>query len=197
MGTDDPFPDIERLNAMSEADFAIAVAPLFEGAARFLNRLAEKRPFGFEDELIAVARETAYAMPEDEQLELIAAHPRIGADPATLSALSREEQGHGQGSREEEDQDEDEDEDEEPQGEPAYVGEELAMLNEIYEAHFGFRYVVFVAGRPREAIIPLMEVALRNDRAAELRRAIDDTIYIAADRLAALRGAEPSETEVG
>ena len=71
------------------------------------------------------------------------------------------------------------------------------MLNEIYEAHFGFRYVVFVAGRPREAIIPLIEVALRNDREAELRRAVDDAVYIAADRLASLRQAEPAETEAG
>jgi 2-oxo-4-hydroxy-4-carboxy-5-ureidoimidazoline decarboxylase len=193
MGQDQPFPGIERLNAMSEADFAAAMAPLFEGARRFLQRLAEARPFAFEEELIGAARETAHAMPEEEQLELLAAHPRIGADPESLSRLSEREQGHGPDGQ----ADDGDDDEEEPQGEPAYVGEELAMLNEIYEAHFGFRYVVFVAGRPREAIIPLMEVALRNDRAAELRRAIDDTIYIAADRLASLRGAEPAETEVG
>jgi 2-oxo-4-hydroxy-4-carboxy--5-ureidoimidazoline (OHCU) decarboxylase len=190
MRQDQPFPGIERLNAMSEADFTAALAPLFEGAPRFLQRLAGARPFAFEEELIGAARETAHAMPEEEQLELLAAHPRIGADPESLSRLSEREQGYGP-----DDQGEDEDGDE-PASEPAYVGEELAMLNEIYEAHFGFRYVVFVAGRPREAIIPLMEVALRNDRAAELRRAIDDTIYIAADRLASLRGAEPAETEV-
>jgi 2-oxo-4-hydroxy-4-carboxy-5-ureidoimidazoline decarboxylase len=193
MGQDQPFPGIERLNAMSEADFAAAMAPLFEGARRFLQRLAEARPFAFEEELLGAARETAHAMPEEEQLELLAAHPRIGADPESLSRLSEREQGHGPDGQ----ADDGDDDEEEPQGEPAYVGEELAMLNEIYEAHFGFRYVVFVAGRPREAIIPLMEVALRNDRAAELRRAIDDTIYIAADRLASLRGAEPAETEVG
>jgi 2-oxo-4-hydroxy-4-carboxy--5-ureidoimidazoline (OHCU) decarboxylase len=191
MGEDQPFPGIDRLNAMSEADFAAAMTPLFEGAPRFLQRLAGARPFALEEELIGAARETAHAMPEAEQLELLAAHPRIGADPASLSRLSEREQGYVPDAGEE-----DEDGDEQV-GEPVYVGEELAMLNEIYEAHFGFRYVVFVAGRPREAIIPLMEVALRNDRAAELRRAIDDAIYIAADRLASLRGAEPAETEVG
>jgi 2-oxo-4-hydroxy-4-carboxy--5-ureidoimidazoline (OHCU) decarboxylase len=193
MGQDQPFPGIERLNAMTEADFAAAMAPLFEGAPRFLQRLAGARPFALEEELIDAARETAHAMPEQEQLELLAAHPRIGADPESLSRLSGREQGYGPDA----DDEDDEEGGDEPPGEPAYVGEELAMLNEIYEAHFGFRYVVFVAGRPREAIIPLMEVALRNDRAAELRRAIDDTIYIAADRLASLRGAEPAETEVG
>jgi len=196
MGEEEPFPGIERLNAMSEADFATAVAPLFEGAPRFLQRLAQRRPFAFDDELVGAAREAAHAMPEDEQLELIAAHPRIGADPASLSPLSQREQGYSRDSGPVDAEDR-EDPDEEPPGGPAYVGEELAMLNEIYEAHFGFRYVVFVAGRPREAIIPLIEVALRNDREAELRRAVDDAVYIAADRLASLRQAEPAETEAG
>ena len=77
MGEEEPFPGIERLNAMSEADFATAVAPLFEGAPRFLQRLAQRRPFAFDDELVGTAREAAHAMPEDEQLELIAAHPRL------------------------------------------------------------------------------------------------------------------------
>ena len=62
------------------------------------------------------------------------------------------------------------------------------MLNELYEQRFGFRYVVFVAGRPRDEIVPLLERALVNDREAELRRAIDDAIYIAGDRLRQLRG---------
>jgi 2-oxo-4-hydroxy-4-carboxy--5-ureidoimidazoline (OHCU) decarboxylase len=66
--------------------------------------------------------------------------------------------------------------------------EELAMLNELYEQRFGFRYVIFVAGRPKTEIVPLLERALRNDREAELRRAVDDAIYIAGDRLRRLRG---------
>ena len=66
--------------------------------------------------------------------------------------------------------------------------EELAMLNELYERRFGFRYVIFVAGRPRDEIVPLLEHALVSDREVELRRAVDDAIYIAGDRLRRLRG---------
>ena len=63
------------------------------------------------------------------------------------------------------------------------------MLNELYEQRFGFRYVIFVAGRPRDEIVPLLERALVSDREVELRRAVDDAIrYIAADRLRGLRG---------
>jgi len=197
MPADEGFPTIEELNSMSEDDFAASLTRLFEGGPRFLRRLVDMRPFDSDDELIGTAREVAHAMPEQEQLELIAAHPRIGADPSILSAASHREQGYAaDGDRAAV---ADEDEDEEPPGEPAHIGEELAMLNEIYEAHFGFRYVVFVAGRPREAIIPLMEIALRNDRDAELRRAVDDTVYIAHDRLIGLRPPEPEPVpeEVG
>ncbi len=59
---------------------------------------------------------------------------------------------------------------------------ELARLNDAYEARFGFRYCVFVAGRPRAALLPAMEAALEAERQAELHRALDALIDIAADR---------------
>ena len=43
---------------------------------------------------------------------------------------------------------------------PVDVAAELERLNDAYEARFGFRYCVFVAGRPREALLPGMAAAL-------------------------------------
>jgi 2-oxo-4-hydroxy-4-carboxy--5-ureidoimidazoline (OHCU) decarboxylase len=43
---------------------------------------------------------------------------------------------------------------------------------------------VFVAGRPRAALVPVLEAALEADRAAELRRALIDVVAIARDRAA-------------
>jgi 2-oxo-4-hydroxy-4-carboxy--5-ureidoimidazoline (OHCU) decarboxylase len=110
-------------------------------------------------------------MPEADQVELLNAHPSLGADPAGVSAASFDEQGYGSSE-----------EDAQP------VVEELVMLDEVYEGRFGFRYVVFVAGRPLSAMGPLMEAAMRNDRAAELARGLDEVIDIAGDRLGRLRG---------
>jgi len=173
-------PATDDLNALSEEGFVEALAPLFEGAPRFVRRLAAVRPFDNDEALLNAAREVAAVAPEPELLELLNAHPRIGAPPAAMSPLSREEQGDGP-------------DDGEPTSDPG-LDEELVALNEIYEARFGFRYVIFVAGRPPSAIAPLIEVALRNDRKAELRRGVDDAIYVAGDRLRRLRGAdEPSE----
>jgi 2-oxo-4-hydroxy-4-carboxy--5-ureidoimidazoline (OHCU) decarboxylase/GNAT superfamily N-acetyltransferase len=169
-----PFPRTVDLDQLPPEAFIAEARPLFEGAPRFLARLARSRPFADDEGLLVSAFEVAHALPEEEQLELVAAHPRIGAAPETVSAASYAEQGYATESPEE--------------AATARAYEELAMLNEIYEQRFGFRYVVFVAGRPKTAIVPLLEHALRNERAAELRRAIDDAIYIAGDRLRRLRG---------
>jgi 2-oxo-4-hydroxy-4-carboxy-5-ureidoimidazoline decarboxylase len=178
-----PIPEIAELNELSADAFAAALAPLFEGATRFLRRVAEQRPFESDSELLAAAHEVAISMPEDERVELVEAHPRIGADVETVSDLSREEQGYEEESAED--------------AETARAYEELAMLNEIYERQFGFRYVVFVAGRSKPEIVPLLEHALRNDRDVELRRALDEAIDIAADRLARLRAEATGPEETG
>ena len=89
-----------------------------------------------------------------------------------------------------------EDDDSSGNGEEPWVAEELAILNDAYERIFGFRFAVFVAGRPKSEIIPLIEAGLRNDREAELRRAADDCVGIAADRLWKMRSARPEPEPV-
>ena len=70
------------------------MAPLFEGAPGFLYRLAAARPFGSPETLFERARVIAHAMPEPLQVELVDAHPRLGAPPASVSAMSFREQGY-------------------------------------------------------------------------------------------------------
>ncbi|MEO5985983.1 MAG: 2-oxo-4-hydroxy-4-carboxy-5-ureidoimidazoline decarboxylase [Candidatus Limnocylindria bacterium] len=171
---------LEELNRADVGSFSATIAPLFEHAPRFIERLAEARPFDDEDDMFATARATARSMPEDEQLELLNAHPQIGADAAAMSAMSRSEQGLDAG---------------EPDP-AAWVAEELAALNAAYEALFGFRFVVFVAGRPKSDIIPLIERAVHADRDEEVRRGLDDVVFIAEDRWQSLRGPAPLREEL-
>ena len=63
---------------------------------------------------------------------------------------------------------------------------ELERINDAYEQRFGFRYCVFVAGRPRGALLPGMAAALDEDRETELHRALDAVVDIAMDRHAKL-----------
>ena len=142
---------------------------LFEGAPRFLDRLERAGPFPSDDVLFHVARDIAHAMPEPEQIELIDAHPRLGAPPGTVSQMSYVEQGYDRGT-----------------GTPADpevdVAIELEHLNEAYEERHGFRYCVFVAGRSREALLLDMTAAIDADRTSELHRALDAVVDIAIDR---------------
>ena len=80
--------DVRRRSMRSAEDaFVAAAAPWFEGAPRFLARLAAARPFGdAADAVRPRRRRSPLAMPEAEQIELIDAHPRLGAPPATVSA---------------------------------------------------------------------------------------------------------------
>jgi 2-oxo-4-hydroxy-4-carboxy--5-ureidoimidazoline (OHCU) decarboxylase len=177
-------PAIENLNALDRDAFVSAVGPLFEGASAFLARLADARPFEDDAALIGAAYQVARELPRDEAIELVNTHPRIGGDPAAMSRLSRAEQGDG-------------DAESDDASDGAWVAEELAGLNEVYETRFGFRYAVFVAGRPQAEIIPLLEASLRNDPAAELRRAVDECVAIGEDRLQTLRGATPDKAPDG
>jgi len=167
--------DIDELDVIAPGAFASRVAPLFEGARRFLGRLAMARPFGTADAMFATARTIAHAMPEDEQVELIDAHPRLGAPPGSVSALSYVEQGYAAEAAQEA-----------ADAEAARVAVELERLNAAYEERFGFRYCVFVAGRPRAALLAEVEAALGRDRRGEIRRALDAVVDIARARYATL-----------
>ena len=162
--------DVAALDRLSGAAFVAVAAPWFEGAPRFLARLAAARPFGDEATLFARARGIALAMPEAEQLELIDAHPRLGAPPGSVSPASFREQGYDR--------------------ETAAAIAELERLNAEYEARVGFRFCVFVDGRSRPALVPLLEAALDAERDAEIRRALGDVVAIARDRFVRARAAE-------
>jgi 2-oxo-4-hydroxy-4-carboxy--5-ureidoimidazoline (OHCU) decarboxylase len=161
-------------DAMTAREFTVAMAPLFEGAPGFLWRLAAARPAGSADGLFGRARELAHAMPEPLQLELVDAHPRLGAPPTSVSAMSFREQGY--------DLEAAENLASEAARERDRVAAEVDRLNREYEGTFGFRYCVFVAGRSRSELLPDMAASLARKRDSELHRALDAVVDIALDR---------------
>ena len=130
------------------------LAELFEGHTRLVAQLAQ-----LEDPL-GQARKVLADAPEDEQIEALATHPRI-CQRVNVS---------DQGARE---QCSDED--------PALLAA-LVKLNKSYEQKFGFRFVVFVDGRPRGEILSVLRQRLQNSRGEELAAGLDDLVAIALDR---------------
>ena len=150
------------LEELPDSAVRAQLAALFEDAPRFLDRLVAARPFGSWEALFAAAERIAREMPEEDQVELINAHPRLGAPPSSVSEHSFREQGYDRDTT-------------------AAIAE-LERLNAAYEARFGFRYCVFVAGRPRTALVPELADALTRDRTSERERALHDVVAIARDR---------------
>ena len=140
---------------------------LFENAGPLLARLRAEEPFPSEGAMVARAREIVATLSEAEQIAVINAHPRIGERPDQLSAASLAEQGYD---------------------EPPEVMLRLAVLNEEYEQKFGFRFVVFVNRRPKQAIVPVLEARLRSTRDEERRTALREILAIAEDRLTRREG---------
>jgi 2-oxo-4-hydroxy-4-carboxy-5-ureidoimidazoline decarboxylase len=162
---------VDEIDRLDPDAFAVAVSPLFEGAPRFLARLQAARPFRDERRLFETALRIAREMPEAEQVELLDAHPRIGASPGSVSAASFREQGYDREAA-----------DAAAEAERARVQDALDQRNARYEERFGFRFVVFVAGRSRAAIVPELERRLRRSRAEELEAGLAAVVDIAEDR---------------
>lgn len=173
-------PSIDILNQSSKDDFISVVNILFETAPPLGDRLYNSRPFQTYDALISSAVKIIDDLSFADKIEVVNAHPRIGLDPktATLSALSYIEQGldKEQNALSKEEKKEIED-----------VFAQLKTLNSQYEEKYGFKFVEFVAGRPKKMIIPVLEKRLLNDIHTELKAGLDAMIAIARDRLSKLQ----------
>jgi 2-oxo-4-hydroxy-4-carboxy--5-ureidoimidazoline (OHCU) decarboxylase len=127
---------------------------LFEGRTRLVERLAElPDPLSQADEVLA-------SMGDDEKVEALDAHPAIG-QRKDLSERSAAEQGDD--------------------ADPAVLSE-LAYLNQVYEEKFGFRFVVFVAGRPKVEILEVLQGRIGHTREEELDTGCRELVAIARDR---------------
>jgi 2-oxo-4-hydroxy-4-carboxy--5-ureidoimidazoline (OHCU) decarboxylase len=101
---------------------------------------------------LAVAEEVALSLPEADQVAALATHPRIG-EPS-----------------------------EEQRGAEPEVLAELARLNEEYERRFGFEFVVFVNGRTRAELVPVLRERLERPREEELETGLRELCAIARSR---------------
>lgn len=126
--------------------------------ARLLPVLA---PTDSPELIIAKARAIVAAFDEDERIAILSAHPRIGAT-ARASELSRREQGSD--------------------GDEATLAE-LACLNDEYERRFRFRFVVFVNGRSKSEIVPVLRARMQRSRDQEIATGVEQFLAISLDRL--------------
>jgi 2-oxo-4-hydroxy-4-carboxy--5-ureidoimidazoline (OHCU) decarboxylase len=130
------------------------LAGLFEGRTRFTDRLVG------EPDPLTRARTLVHELSLEEKKEILDAHPAIG-QRSGLSARSAAEQGADAA---------------------AEVLAQLADLNARYERLHGFRFVVFVNGRPKTEILEVLKGRIDRSTAEELETALDELVSIAVDR---------------
>ena len=130
------------------------LSDLFEGRTRLVELLAEI------DDPLEHANGVIDTLSEEDKVEALSAHPAIGQRTG-LSARSAEEQG--------------------TDSDPVVLSD-LAYLNQVYEEKFGFRFVVFVNGRPKREILEVLRERIANTREEELDTGCRELVAIARDR---------------
>jgi 2-oxo-4-hydroxy-4-carboxy--5-ureidoimidazoline (OHCU) decarboxylase len=129
------------------------LAELFEGHTTLVDRLVQlEDPLDHADEVLK-------ELGDEEKVEALNAHPAIGA--RRLSERSAAEQG--------------------TDTDPAILSE-LSYLNQVYEEKFGFRFVVFVAGRSKREVLGVLRDRIAGTREEELETGCRELVAIAKDR---------------
>ena len=165
---------MERWRRIDGADVEDARAQLALccGAARWVERMLARRPFGSRDAALSAADDTWFALGPDDWREAFTHHPRIG-DVESLRQrypasghLSEREQAGLSGTGDD-------------------VLAELMERNREYEARFGFIFIVCATGRTASEMLGLLRDRLTNDPGTEIRIAAGEQARITALRLAA------------
>ncbi|KAJ1547484.1 hypothetical protein HK096_002690 [Nowakowskiella sp. JEL0078] len=181
-------PSISELNLFERQEFFRAINTLFETAPPLADRLYEARPFVSYEHLIKLSEEwldSTDVFSLEEKVQILNAHPRIGAPKEVrngfmlllnnLSVQSYAEQGYSKDS--------------DIQSDDEVINQKLQELNTAYEKKYGFKFVVFVAGRLKKEIVSVLEDRLENGtKQGELKIGLDAMMLIARDRLKKIRG---------
>ena len=140
------------------------------GAARWVERMLARRPFGSRDTLVGAARDEWFALTPADWREAFAHHPKIGDREAlarrfaaTRHLSAREQSGVDSASDD--------------------ALAKLADGNRAYEVRFGYIFIVCATGKSASEMLDLLESRMSNDAATELRVAAGEQAKITELRL--------------
>lgn len=164
-------PAIDHLSKLEQDDLCTILDRLFEPSVDLrdlcIPRLYKRSLTSYDDLISSVKADLEKLLVSsstDTLDRILASHPRLGETHVT-SAQSRAEQAQLQSS-------------------DGTEAQRLQAMNQTYEQTFpGLRYVVFVNGRSRSAILADMQARVdRSDGQAERSSAVDSICAIASDR---------------
>jgi 2-oxo-4-hydroxy-4-carboxy-5-ureidoimidazoline decarboxylase len=141
---------LAEFNEADRADASAVLRPCID-IQRWVDQIADARPFASGDALLGFARDAASPFTPDEVDAALAHHPRIGERPTAATAeasMSRSEQAG-------------------VDPEDAAAAEALAAGNRAYEEKFGRVFLIRAAGRTAPEILAALNERLANSPAQE------------------------------
>jgi len=153
---------LEDFNALPEQEAAERLRTCLD-VPRWVDTILAGRPYGDQDALLAVARNAATEMTDDELAAALARHPRIGekAGAGHDAAFSVREQA----------------------GVEASDADRLVAANRAYEDRFERVFLIRAAGRGSDEILAECQRRLGNDDETERAETIEQLTQIALLRL--------------
>ncbi|MCR2805505.1 2-oxo-4-hydroxy-4-carboxy-5-ureidoimidazoline decarboxylase [Paenibacillus soyae] len=164
------------LKASNDWDLATFVAQyglLFEASPWVAERAWHSRPFRTREELLECMSAIVMEADESLQLELLRAHPELGAKVRMTAESTEEQRGAGLDRLERDE---------------AYI---FGRMNAAYRERFGFPFIIAVKGLTADMIADSMQKRMMNTAAEEKTRALREVCRIASFRLEHM-GADPA-----
>lgn len=162
---------LDELNALSSADFVVALGDVFEHAPWVAEAAAKRRPFTTVAELHQAMLDVVRNASSDWRIAFIGGHPELAGKLARAGDMTDESRAE-QGSL----------------GLDRLSDEEFARfgdLNGQYRARFGFPFIICVRRHTRDSILANFERRLANSRDAEEATALAEIGHITRLRLVA------------
>lgn len=159
---------IEKANSLDRAAFVERFGGIYEQSPWVAEQAWERRPFADRSALEHAMQDAVRQAERPRQLELLRAHPRLGARLGLSGHSQVEQAGAGLGEL------------------TAAERAELEALNDSYERKFGFPFIFAVRNASLRTILESCRSRIGADAAAEFDESLRQVFRIAAFRLADL-----------
>lgn len=162
-------PTLQDLNHCSPADFAAALADIWEHAPGIATQVVPQRPFASVAALHQAMLDVVAAFDEPARVAFYAGHPELaGIDTrrGSMTEASVAEQGSLSLA--------------DVSGEEA---QRWDALNQAYRTRFGFPFILCIRRHTRDSALQAFARRLQHDRATELAAALDEIAAITRLRL--------------
>ncbi len=157
------------LNALPDEAARAALLNCF-GSSTWAQRVADGRPFRDAAQLFDVAHEVWEKVGKSDWLEAFNHHPKIGERKAAVGQSAEAQRWSEQ-------------EQQSVSNSAPHLLDELANANHIYQARFGYIFIVCATGKSTEEMLALLRERLKNDVETELRVAAGEQQKITGLRL--------------